>query len=392
MTATLGKYFAPPILSAASGGDARRLAKHLLDQSEGEWPAAWPQAFNNVLGGAETPIDTKSRWTGIERTIGKEAWLTTTPPKPPWALVKGRTPAIVTFHSFKGGVGRTTLLAAYAIRLASGTHPRRVAVVDLDLEAPGIGLLLGADTERGVIDVLVDHIATGDIDLQGSGAPTQIDRTIDSQITVFPAGRPDDVYLQKLARLDFSSTEPGKENPVGAALASMLKSMKAKYDVILLDSRAGLHDLAGMSLHGLAHVHVLVFRGTKQHLTGLGQTLRVLGSQEASKLVLVETMLPNDEKLFLSHRERTRGQVYELLCEHVYPDEDPPQLVDIGEPHDVVSVHRREWLDGIDSLAGHLDSVLQDDDLREVRRRIDDECALESESEGAEADENEEIE
>jgi hypothetical protein len=124
---------------------------------------------------------------------------------------------------------------------------------------------------------------------------------------------------------------------------------------------------------------------------GLGQTLRVLGSQEASKLVLVETMMPNDEQLFALHRDRTRGQVYDLLCEHVYAEE-PPQLVDIGEPHDVVNMRRREWLDGVDSLAGHLESVLRDDDLNEVSRRIDDECTLESETEGVDADENEEIE
>jgi MinD-like ATPase involved in chromosome partitioning or flagellar assembly len=390
LTGALGKYFVPPILSAASGGDVQRLAKQLLDQTYGKWPSGWPRSFRNLLGGEETPIAIGSRWTGIERTIGKDAWLTVTPPRPPWPLVRGRTPAIVTFHSFKGGVGRTTLAAAHAIRAASGRPPRRVAVLDLDLEAPGIGSLLAAETERGVLDVLVDHIATGEVNLDGASSPARIDRAIDDQITVFSAGRPDDSYLQKLARLDFSSTEPGKENRVGAALAAMLGAMKPHFDVILLDSRAGLHDIAGMSLHGLAHVHVLVFRGTRQHLIGLGQTLRVLGAQEASKLVLVETMLPNDEPVFVAHRERVRGQVYELLCEHVYAEQDPPQLVDNGEPHDVVSVHRREWLDGMDSLSGQVERVQKDDDLGEVSRRVDDECALESEA--LDAGEDEEIE
>ncbi len=47
------------------------------------------------------------------------------------------TPAIVSFFSFKGGVGRTTTIAATALTLARNGH--RVAIVDLDLE----GLLLG---------------------------------------------------------------------------------------------------------------------------------------------------------------------------------------------------------------------------------------------------------
>jgi hypothetical protein len=81
----------------------------------------------------------------------------------------------------------------------------------------------------------------------------------------------DGCYVSKLARLDDSSAEPGETNPVEEALRALLKSLKAltpAFDVILLDSRAGLHDLAGLSLHGLAHVDVLVFRGTAQNLAG----------------------------------------------------------------------------------------------------------------------------
>lgn len=391
LSATVGDYFVAPVLSAESGGEVQRLSKQLLDQAQGEWPIGWPRSYRNVLGGAEEQVEVGVRWIGIERTVGKDAWLTPKPPKPPWPLVKGRTPPIVTFHSFKGGVGRTTLLAAYAIRLASGQPPRRVAVIDLDLEAPGVGSLLGTKTERGVLDVLVDHIATGRVDLEGASMPAQLEGDIGPNITVFPAGAVDDAYVQKLARLDFSSTEPGKDNPVGEALAAMLKEMKAHFDFILVDARAGLHDLAGMSLHGLAHIDVLVFRGTAQNLIGLGQTLRTLGSRRATQLVLVETMLPaNDEELFDSRRQRTRVKVYELLCEHVYPEDDPPQLGDVGEPHDVVPVRRREWLDGLDSLKDHVVDVLKDGDLSEVARRIDDECTLDAEAVGVEDEENDE--
>ena len=43
---------------------------------------------------------------------------------------------IVTFYSFKGGVGRTTALGITAARLAQDGH--RVLCIDLDLEAPGL--------------------------------------------------------------------------------------------------------------------------------------------------------------------------------------------------------------------------------------------------------------
>jgi len=170
LSGALGAYFVPPILSTKGSGNEQRLASQLFDRAKGTWPKGWPRSYRNVLGGGDTPIDLGARWVGIERTVGKEAWLAA---------------------QLDGGAGQN--------------------------------------------------------------------------ITVFPAGSVDDSYIQKLARLDFSSTEPGKKNPVGYALEAMLHKLRADYDVILLDARAGLHDLAGMSLHGLAHVDVLVFRSTTQN-------------------------------------------------------------------------------------------------------------------------------
>ena len=370
----LGAYFVGPILSTTESGETKRLSNKILELAKGKWPAGWPRDIQNALG-LPTPLDVQNVWTGIDRTIGKEAWLTVSPPKAAWPLV-GNNPPIVTFHSFKGGVGRTTMVAAYAMFLASRKAPLRIALVDLDLEAPGLGALFDVSTRRGVIDILVDHIATGKVNLDDASSNAVVDPTVDSRITVFPAGVVHDTYIQKLARLDFSSTEPGGDNPVSVALTDMLKAMKQRFDVVVLDSRAGLHDLAGLSLHGLAHVDVLVFRGTTQNMNGLAQTLRTLGSRETA-LVLVETLLPsNDHELLKLRKERTREQVYAMMCEHIYEETEPPQLGDIGEPHDVVSVRRVEWLDGIDSLKGRVSAVLNDPALKEVARRIDEACGL----------------
>jgi MinD-like ATPase involved in chromosome partitioning or flagellar assembly len=375
LSAALSSYFVPPIL-ATDAKDEGRLARALFDHAKQTWPSGWPTSSGNVLGGAVVEIGARTRWLGIERTLGKEAWLATSPPEPPWPLLNAATPPIVTFHSYKGGVGRTTLVAAYAIWLANGDPPRRVAVIDLDLEAPGIGSLLGAATERGVLDVLVDHIASGKIDLEGASSPAQLDGDLDRHITVFSAGSIGPSYIQKLARLDYSSTEPGQNNPVGAALGAMLKKIKSQHDVILLDARAGLHDLAGMSLHGLAHVDVLVFRSTEQNLAGLAQTLRTLGDRARNpRLVLVETLLPADEAEFEARRQRTRAKAYELLCGNIYDDEDLPQLADVGVAHDVVSVRRRESLDALDSFQGRVQDVLQNGELAAVAQRIDEACA-----------------
>ncbi|HZY48036.1 MAG TPA: P-loop NTPase, partial [Candidatus Bathyarchaeia archaeon] len=49
----------------------------------------------------------------------------------------------VAIHSFKGGTGKSTLAANLAISLA--LKGKKVAVMDMDLEGPGLHVILGLD-------------------------------------------------------------------------------------------------------------------------------------------------------------------------------------------------------------------------------------------------------
>lgn len=100
------------------------------------------------------------RWHILERHIAKQSW-TERPssPEPPWPVANvysGVAPVIVAFFSFKGGLGRTTTAVATALVLAQFGH--RVALIDLDLEAPGLAsMFLGESDDRaGVIDYLIE--------------------------------------------------------------------------------------------------------------------------------------------------------------------------------------------------------------------------------------------
>jgi len=65
----------------------------------------------------------------IERIFEGQSWLQSTDsPKAP--------PYIISFYSFKGGVGRTTAAAMTGLKLAR--DGKRVCLIDLDLEAPGL--------------------------------------------------------------------------------------------------------------------------------------------------------------------------------------------------------------------------------------------------------------
>lgn len=65
-------------------------------------------------------------------------------------------PRVVSFHSFKGGVGRTTALMTYVaarLQLSDPERPLKVLVVDADLEAPGVTLWLD-DASRPQVSYL----------------------------------------------------------------------------------------------------------------------------------------------------------------------------------------------------------------------------------------------
>jgi Mrp family chromosome partitioning ATPase len=85
----------------------------------------------------------------VERRIVGQDWL-----QPPRDPIEG-VPPITVFASHKGGVGRSTALAVSAAALSEKGFS--VLVVDLDLEAPGLGeMLLNEAPKFGTLDYFVE--------------------------------------------------------------------------------------------------------------------------------------------------------------------------------------------------------------------------------------------
>ncbi len=209
----LRDFFAAPIWSTrASKHDEARLARAILGQAE-DWNGV---VYEDPTTGSQ--VAARVPWKKLERRLSKQEWLETAGGKPPWEL-SARMPGIVTFYSFKGGVGRTTALAACAWQLARAR--KRVAIIDLDLEAPGIGTLLEVESERGVVDFLVDHIATGAAELSDLFIGNARAFGADSgNVEVVPAGKLSPGYLEKLGRSTSSTPTPQQSTASKGAQSS----------------------------------------------------------------------------------------------------------------------------------------------------------------------------
>ena len=318
--AALGAWFHGPLLCTGVGGSgARRLAEHLLELSPKAWPLGWPDALtlDPVTGAAlELPGEV---WSGQDALHGGHAWLSTAARERPWPIT-AHTPPIVAFYSFKGGVGRSTTLAVLAVQAAR--RGRKVVVLDLDLEAPGLTpLLLSPDAdepEASVADYLLTLAATGRPPRALPVVPVQLGG---ASLSLVPAGRLSPAYLQRLASLDAAGRFGEASSPVADGLRGLLKRLKKELqpDLVLIDCRTGLSDIGGAALIELSHVDVVVGRLGRADLAGAGVVLEALVRRvgpEASFMTVVSMVHELESAEGGQHRVRLhRAALYDKLEE-----------------------------------------------------------------------------
>ena len=271
------------------------------------------------------------------------------------------SPPRIVFASIKGGVGRSTALAVAAADLAY--RGRNVLVLDLDLEAPGLGDLLLTEDRLppfGTVDYLVENGI-------GGVADTDIDRFVGSSPLTTSAGGRVDVspalgqlsnehpanVLPKLARAEIDDISEGAV-PVSVArqMSAMISSLtgRSEYDVVLVDARAGLAEIAAPVILGLGATVLLFGTAQKQTIDGyraLFAGLKLLAQRDREakraaswrfwlKAVLAKATLDS------THLARHREDLYDLFSEYIYDAEDTAGVSapdfsfsanDAGAPH-----------------------------------------------------------
>lgn len=172
------------------------------------------------------------------------------------------TPRIV-FFSIKGGVGRSTALAATAWAIAE--TGKRVLVLDLDLESPGLSSSLLPEDRRpafGIADWLIeDLVENGDMIFQEMVASSPLSHN--GEIHVVPAhGLDPGEYIAKLGRAWMPKiNSDGYRERWSERLNRLLADLENEWmpDVVFIDSRAGIDDVASACLTDLAASLILLF-------------------------------------------------------------------------------------------------------------------------------------
>ncbi|MBD2292991.1 AAA family ATPase [Anabaena sphaerica FACHB-251] len=197
--------------------------------------------------------------------------------------IPNKKPLVVTFYSFKGGVGRSTALGLTGGILA--TRNRRVVMVDFDLEAPGISIMFQEDIEKtsgekfGVLDYLHQRSLTPEENFPNiSACIQQINLQTRGELFLVPVGEYDENYIHRLADLDMRSFYRSAKNPVKQLIEDIKKQLEP--DVILIDARPGFNDVAAIALFDLADTAIICFSPTDQSFQGLRWVVKAILKQK----------------------------------------------------------------------------------------------------------------
>jgi hypothetical protein len=238
----------------------------------------------------------------------------------PEAATESHSGRIITFYSYTGGTGRTMALANIAWILAANGH--RVLIADWSLESPGLHQFLFPFLERvirdahGVIDLIRDYervaARSNDEDRERHIAEhARVQRYSFSLDWKFPnggcldflsPGRQNTNYLATLSALDWDTFYETLDG--GKFLDAVREEMRRHYDYVLIDSRAGLGDIADICTVHLPDVLVDCFLLSTQSIEGAVQVARVIGGQYRVRSIRV---LPVPMRVDSTERERAEA-------------------------------------------------------------------------------------
>jgi len=243
-------------------------------------------------------------------------------------------PQIITFYSYKGGVGRSMALMNAAYTLAG--WGRHVLMIDMDLEAPGISGFLKRSEELDTPAPLAKDVFTllGEVKRLAAtgGKPEELARDIaplsnfirsvkrDKLAALKPEmgqlGRldmlgPDQSYHDRYAKLGLQGSSQNELVAMSRVLHFYLKAQTfpfqpdwakefqpaqpTHYDYILVDSRTGITEIGGLCVGPLSEKLVVVTGLNDQNIQGTREFLALTGLIAGPVRTEERNIQPDDE-------------------------------------------------------------------------------------------------
>src|SRR6186713_1343282 len=213
---------------------------------------------------------------------------------------------IISFYSYKGGVGRTQLCANTAAYLYF-KKDKRILLWDWDFEAPGLHYFFNLKNKdikkNGTIELLEEYmntmrskdtVASSDLQfitkedhitpLLGSNTPNSSSaRSTRGCIDLMAAGNYENDFSRRTNAFDWFEFYSMMD---GANYIELVKSNleKLDYDYIFIDSRTGISDYSGICNIQLPDINVIVAAPTLQNFEGCRAIVSKIENAEYYKI------------------------------------------------------------------------------------------------------------
>lgn len=258
----------------------------------------------------------------------------------------------ITFYSYKGGVGRTLLLANVAKYLAS--FGQRVFALDFDLEAPGLhhkfdlNKTIRTKVDKGIVDYIHTSLVENKKINSLESFVVQVDTKKKSKgkILFIPAGNVvSENYWQRLSKLnwhDLFYSEVANGIPFFLDLKARIQE-EYKPDYLLIDARTGITEIGGVATTILPDYVVCLLLKNRENMEGAREVLRSISrttyfrNQNPIEIIPVITRLPTKEG---SEDEQS-------IIEEVknYLNEESTDLADTLAVSDISILHRDKGIE-----------------------------------------------
>ena len=221
---------------------------------------------------------------------------------------------IISIHSYRGGTGKSNLTANLAASLALGG--RRVAVVDTDIQSPGIHMLFGLEDTSGLRtlnDYLWERCRVEDTAVDVT--PPAIGRA-DGKVWLVPSSR----HAGEIAKVLRQGYDVGLMND---GLQDLIDHLALDY--LLIDTHPGLNEETLLSI-AIADVLAVLMRPDRQDFQGTAVTVEVARKLDVRQLVMVlNKVMPS---------VRARGFVDEVARAYGAPIigvlPETPEMLELG--------------------------------------------------------------
>lgn len=215
---------------------------------------------------------------------------------------------IISVHSFRGGTGKSNIAANMAAIMA--TRGMRVAVVDTDIQSPGIHIIFGFD-ETEMVHSLNDYLwGKCEIVQTAYDVTPNLGADLPGKLYLVPSSiNPGDIARVLHDGYDVNQLDDGFRE----------LSQALSLDALIIDTHPGLNEETLLSV-SISDVLLIIMRPDQQDYQGTSVTLEVASKLEVPRiLLLVNKAPPSIDPAGLA---RKVSQIYRCSVSGVVPHSD----------------------------------------------------------------------